>query len=160
MSADWSPLDPRMVKVWTVLAAIASLALVAPITLVDLASAADGDGLPGPTGIATAAVVAIAIAWCAWYPRAAYRHWRYRLAEGELELRHGVILRSHSVIPYYRVQHIDVTQGPIDRAMGLSRLVVHTASAGTDKEIPGVATAAADELRRTILARTGPGDAV
>ena len=60
-----------------------------------------------------------------------------------LELRHGVVRRIHSAIPY-RVQHIDVAQGPVERAVGLSRLVLHTASAGTDAIIPGIAAGDAE----------------
>ena len=82
------------------------------------------------------------------------------MAEDALELRHGVVRRIHSAIPYFRVQHIDVAQGPVERAVGLARLVVHTASAGTDATIPGIAAGDAEGLRRLILARTGHGDAV
>ena len=86
-------------------------------------------------------------------PRARHRHWRYQVAEDALELRHGVVRRIHSAIPYFRVQHIDVAQGPVERAVGLARLIVHTASAGTDATIPGIAAGDADGLRRLILAR-------
>ena len=55
---------------------------------------------------------------------------------------------------------IDIAQGPVERAVGLARLVVHTASAGTDASIPGIAAGDAEGLRRLILARTGHGDAV
>jgi len=48
----------------------------------------------------------------------------------------------------------------VERAVGLARLVVHTASAGTDATIPGIAAGDAEGLRRLILARTGHGDAV
>ena len=93
-------------------------------------------------------------------PRARHRHWRYQVAEDALELRHGVVRRIHSAIPYFRVQHIDVAQGPVERAVGLARLIVHTALAGTDATIPGIAAGDADGLRRLILARAGSGDAV
>jgi len=89
-----------------------------------------------------------------------YRHWSYELAEEALELRHGILQRTHSAIPYWRVQYIDVQQGPIERALGLSRLVVHTAAASTDAQIPGIAADRAEALRRVLLARAGTGDAV
>ena len=66
------------------------------------------------------------------------------MAADALELRHGVVRRIHSAIPYFRVQHIDVAQGPFERAVGLSRLVLHTASAGTDATIPGIAAGDAE----------------
>jgi membrane protein YdbS with pleckstrin-like domain len=106
-------------------------------------------------------VLAVAGGLAAWWvPRARYRHWRYQVADDALELRHGVVRRIHSAIPYFRVQHIDVAQGPVERAVGLARLQLHTASAGTDATIPGIAAEEADGLRRLILARAGHGDAV
>lgn len=157
---DGTPLDPRMVWVWTVLASIPTLSIVGSIAIFDLVGSSQGIDLPGPTGLLTVVSLVLGASLVAWYPRAAFRRWRYVVGESELELNHGVVFHKHSVLPYYRVQHIDVTQGPIDRMMKLSRLVIHTASAGTDKQIPGVATDVAADLRRTILSRTGPGDAV
>jgi membrane protein YdbS with pleckstrin-like domain len=117
-------------------------------------------GVPGPPGLA-AGLLAVAGGLAAWWvPRARYRHWRYHVAPDALELRHGVVRRVHSAIPYFRVQHIDVAQGPVERAVGLARLVLHTASAGTDATIPGIAAGDAEGLRRLILARAGHGDAV
>jgi len=153
-------LDRRIVVVWTVQTAAFFLVLAAIVLVVDVGSRLAGADPPGPPGLA-AGLVALAgglLAW--WYPRADYRHWRYEVAEDALELRHGVLRRVHSAIPYFRVQHIDVTQGPVERMVGLSRLVVHTASAGTDATIPGIAAGDAEGLRRLILARAGTGDAV
>ena len=95
-----------------------------------------------------------------WLPRLAYRYWAYAVDEGALLLRHGVVFRSESAIPYFRVQHVDIERGPIERACGLSRLVVRTASATTDATIPGLSERDAVELRGLILERAGRGDAV
>ena len=153
-------LDRRIVVVWTVQEAIGYAVLALVVLAVDLGARLAGLDVPGPAGLA-AGLVAVAGGLTAWWlPRANYRHWRYQVAEDALELRHGVIRRIHSAIPYFRVQHIDVAQGPVERAFGLARLVVHTASAGTDATIPGIAAGDAEGLRRLILARAGSGDAV
>ena len=146
--------------VWTVQEAVGYGALALVVLAVDIGARLAGADLPGPPGLAAGllAVVGGLAAW--WLPRANYRHWRYQVAEDALELRHGILRRVHSAIPYFRVQHIDVTQGPVERMVGLSRLVVHTASAGTDATIPGIAAGDAEGLRRLILARAGTGDAV
>src|SRR5215218_7883455 len=150
-------LDRRIVVVWTVQEAVGFGVLA---LAVDIGARLAGAELPGPPGLAAGllAVVGGLAAW--WLPRASYRHWSYQVAEDALELRHGVVRRVHSAIPYFRVQHIDVAQGPVERAVGLARLVIHTASAGTDATIPGIAAGDAEGLRRLILARTGHGDAV
>lgn len=89
-----------------------------------------------------------------------YRGWRYDVLDDALEIRHGVLLQVHSVIPYFRVQHIDVRCGPIERALGMRSLVVRTAAATTDAKLPGIGANEADDLRRTILERAGRDDAV
>ena len=153
-------LDRRIVVVWTVQEAVGYGALALVVLAVDIGARLAGADLPGPPGLVAGllAVVGGLAAW--WLPRANYRHWRYLVAEDALELRHGVVRRIHSAIPYFRVQHIDVAQGPVERAVGLARLVVHTASAGTDATIPGIAAGDAEGLRRLILTRAGSGDAV
>ena len=153
-------LDRRVVVVWTAQEAAGVGALALAVLAVDLGARLGGAALPGPPGLA-AALVAVGGGLAAWWlPRASYRHWRYQVADDALELRRGVVRRVHSAIPYFRVQHIDVAQGPVERALGLARLVVHTASAGTDATIPGIAAGDAEGLRRLILSRTGSGDAV
>jgi membrane protein YdbS with pleckstrin-like domain len=153
-------LDRRIVLVWTVQEAVGYLLLVLLVLGADLGARLAGAEVPGPPGLA-AGLVAVAGGLAAWWvPRANYRHWRYQVADDALELRHGLIRRVHSAIPYFRVQHIDVAQGPVERAVGLARLVVHTASAGSDATIPGIAAGEAESLRRLILARAGSGDAV
>jgi membrane protein YdbS with pleckstrin-like domain len=153
-------LDRRIVIVWTIQEAVGYGVLALLVLAVDIGARLAGADLPGPPGLAAGlvAVVGGLAAW--WLPRASYRQWRYHVATDALELRHGVVRRIHSAIPYFRVQHIDVAQGPVERAVGLARLVVHTASAGTDATIPGIAAGDAEGLRRLILARTGHGDAV
>jgi uncharacterized protein len=153
-------LDRRIVLVWTVQEAIGYLVLVLLVLAVDIGARLAGADMPGPPGLAAGLIAAAGglAAW--WVPRATYRHWRYQVADDALELRHGLIRRVHSAIPYFRVQHIDVAQGPVERAVGLARLIVHTASAGTDATIPGIAAGDAEGLRRLILARAGSGDAV
>ncbi len=76
-------------------------------------------------------VLALLAAWHAyrWPPRA-YRHTSYRIDEQGIEIRKGVYWRVVINVPRSRVQHIDVSQGPIERRYGLGTLVIYTA--GTD----------------------------
>ena len=158
--AGGSALDPRMVAVWRVGAGAAALGATVWAGLAVAVLHASGSDPPGPAW-GPVVLVAVAGGVAAWrWPRARYAHWRYAVAEDALELRHGVLFRTTSLIPYFRVQHIDVNQGPVERALGLSRLVVRTASSTTDAELPGIPADRAETLRRLILERTGHGDAV
>jgi uncharacterized protein len=153
-------LDRRIMVVWTVQTAILFLVLAAVALAVDVGSRLAGAHPPGPPGLAAVLVALVGALLSWWVPKADYRQWSYAVADDALELRHGILQRVHSAIPYFRVQHIDVTQGPVERLVGLSRLIIHTASAGTDATLPGIAAEEAEELRRVILARAGTGDAV
>lgn len=77
-----------------------------------------------------------------------YRVWSYRVREDALYLERGVVTKVKTVAPYVRIQHVDTQRGPLERALGLSTLVVYTAgSRGADVSIPGLTTAEADDLQ-------------
>jgi membrane protein YdbS with pleckstrin-like domain len=156
------PLHPSQRRVWQVGWGLVALAVTAATLAAEVvaASLTDAPALPGPTGSATVVVGLAGAGLVWWLPRLAYDAWRYELTRSTLELRRGVVVRSHTAIPYFRVQHIDITRSPIERALGLSQLVVRTAAATTDARLPGIAVADAEQLRDVILARTGRDDAV
>jgi membrane protein YdbS with pleckstrin-like domain len=133
-------------------------ATVLAIPLVAVAALASDLLAPVRIGLLLCAAAAFGLA--IWLPGLTYRGWRYRLADRALELQHGVLFVQRSVVPYFRVQHVDVSQGPLERALGLARLKVHTASAGTDASLPGVELDRAEEVRRLVLDRAEVGDGV
>jgi len=89
-----------------------------------------------------------------------YRYWKYGLGADVLILEHGVWTRRRSMTPYFRVQNVDVSQGPLERWLGLKQLTIRTASATTDASIPGLDAEAAEKLRAQILERAGRDAAV
>lgn len=93
-------------------------------------------------------VVVALIACVAWLvERGRYRSWGYAEREDDLIVTRGLMFRHVSVVPYGRMQFIDVTAGPIDRAFGLATVQLHTAAAATDARIPGLLRVDADVLR-------------
>lgn len=88
-------------------------------------------------------------------PQRRYRSWGYALEPLRLRLVRGYFVRIETEVPFGRVQHIDVTRGPIERALGLGTLVLHTAgSHNATVALPGLAAADAERMRDTIRART------
>lgn len=81
-----------------------------------------------------------------------FHAWGYAEREDDLLLRRGVLVQRTSVVPYGRMQYVDVTAGPLDRRLGLARVVLHTAAAATDASVPGLATAEATRLRDRLTA--------
>lgn len=153
-------LDPKIRMVWRVRAFIRVVVLA-----IVLVAASGGlvtfDGVPTALVWSTAILVlAAALTGAWWWPVVSYGRWTYEMGDDALELAHGVVFRVRSVIPYFRVQHVDTSQGPIERRLGLANLKVHTASAATDAELPGLAGTQAEQVRRLILDRAGAGDAV
>ena len=73
--------------------------------------------------------------------------WSYAERHEDLMVRRGVLIRRESVIPYGRMQFIDVTAGPVERSLGLATLRMHTAAAASDARIPGLDKAVAAKLR-------------
>jgi membrane protein YdbS with pleckstrin-like domain len=148
-------LDPRVRTAWT--AASAGTAVAAGIAATVVAYVAGA-----PTWLvallpAAAALLAVLGAIAARLQWAAYR---YRAGEEAVEIVHGVVIRTLSVVPYRRIQQIDVRRGPVERRLGLATLVLRTAAATSDATIPGLADEDANALRTVLLARAGVGDAV
>jgi membrane protein YdbS with pleckstrin-like domain len=73
--------------------------------------------------------------------------WGYAERHEDLMVRRGVLIRRESVIPYGRMQFIDVTAGPVERSLRLATVRMHTAAAASDARIPGLERAAAAKLR-------------
>ena len=64
---------------------------------------------------------------CLYWPSLRYRHASYRVAPSGLWIRRGVVWRSEISVPRSRVQHTDVSQGPLQRRFDIATLVLHTA---------------------------------
>jgi membrane protein YdbS with pleckstrin-like domain len=87
-------------------------------------------------------------------PELRWSRWRYEVRDAEIDLRHGTVRITRTLVPMLRVQHVDTTRGPLDQLLGLATVVVHTAAGTTT--IPALETAEAGHLRDRIaaLART------
>jgi len=93
-----------------------------------------------------------------WFLRRRFRAWRYLERAEDLVVVRGVMLRRLSVVPYGRMQYVDVTAGPVERLFGLATVKLHTAAAASDARVPGLEPAEAARLRDQ-LARLGEAKA-
>jgi membrane protein YdbS with pleckstrin-like domain len=80
------------------------------------------------------------------------RAWAYAERDDDLLVRRGVMFRRLSVIPYGRMQYVDVTAGPVERSFGLATVRMHTAAAASDARVPGLPAAEAARLRDNLAA--------
>jgi len=148
------PLDRRVRTRWWLEGAVAAVAVVAATAVVVLAALPAIVSDRPPRGLLTAAVGVVAAALAGAIPVLRYRSWRYAVRPTDLWLRSGVLVERISVIPLSRLQFVDTRQGPLDRVLGLARLVVHTAALGTAGTLPGLDAAEAERVREE-LARAG-----
>ena len=75
------------------------------------------------------------------------RSWRFRERADDLLIDHGLLFRKQIVVPYGRMQFVDVKIGPLERVLGIATVQLHTASAASDAWIPGLKPAQAEVLR-------------
>lgn len=102
-------------------------------------------------GVPTIIVPLLAVLAIAIIPQRRYRRLRYRLTDRMLHSVHGWMFHTDTLVPFVRVQHLDVTRGPLDKLFGTASLIVHTA--GTHNSIVtvnGLAPDRAAEIRDVI----------
>ena len=148
-------LDPRVVHLWRLQGLTRLATFWVPVLLV--AAGWLGFRYGVSAGAAATAPVALLLATITLvWPSLAWRRYRYGVRDDDLLVESGVLFRHSVSIPLDRIQHVDTRQGPLERAFGLSRLVVYTAAGmSADGSIPGLEEAQADALRDTLVRRRG-----
>ena len=102
-------------------------------------------------GLASGLPPLIGLAAIVFAPDRIYQRLRYGLTERLLQVVRGWLFHTDTIVPFVRVQHLDVTRGPLDKMFGTATLIVHTA--GTRNSIvtvPGLAPDRAAEIRDII----------
>jgi len=100
------------------------------------------------TVLLLAAALLLLLFVIAWFvERGRYRRWGYAERAEDLVVRRGYLFQHMSIVPYGRMQFIDVKAGPVERAFGLATVQLHTAAAASDALIPGLPRAEAERLR-------------
>ncbi|HEX2763256.1 MAG TPA: PH domain-containing protein [Allosphingosinicella sp.] len=151
-----TPLDPAFFRLLRLNGAIAGAILIAAAFVVE---AILGGRLGLPRGTLAAPAVLAALYLVVLSPARRYRAWGYEMGVEELHVRRGVWTRIYTIVPLGRVQHIDVSQGPLERSLGLSRLVLHTAGTlHSQVVLPGLWRETAEAMRDEIRGRIAPGE--
>lgn len=99
------------------------------------------------------AVFALLLAWLLWLIPRQVRAIGYYEGDNEFLIRKGIMFKSLNVIPYGRIQFVDVNEGPIARYFGITTITLHTASADTAGMLDGLPAAEAARLRDLLATR-------
>ena len=138
----WRPVSPSLARMRrTLLGLVCVLAVVAAAALALVLSL--------PLWIwAVTTVLVVAAAGTGWVlvGRNA-RWWGYAERDEDLYVKHGALFRRLVVVPYGRMQYVDVQSGPLERAFRVATVHLHTASPHTSARIPGLPAAEAARLR-------------
>jgi hypothetical protein len=151
-------LDRRVIAWWWLsgLVSTAVLAAVAAGVLFSVRGELVTRGLWRPVFYGACGVVGLKLAWTLIAPPLSWHRWRWGMDHELLMLRWGILWHHERAIPVSRLQHVDLTRGPIERLFGLTTLVVHTAgTSAASFDLPGLADPAARALRDRILAARG-----
>ena len=81
-------------------------------------------------------------------PDVRYRSWRYEIRSDEVDLQHGVLVKTRQLVPMSRIQHVDTRSGVLQRQFGLASVVFYTAAGAM--EIPALSPPIAAEVRNRI----------
>jgi len=85
----------------------------------------------------------------------------YSKNECELHFKQGLWWRKQTALSFSRIQHIDISHGPLERKFGMATIKFFTAGgASSDLKIPGLPNEIAEEMRNEILTYTQNEEAV
>ena len=145
-TVDWRPVSTRLIwieELRLLVGVVVALAVCAfAALLVDR---------PALLLIPAAVVVALGVVRAVVIVRSV-RAWGYAERDEDLLVRHGLLVRRLSIVPYGRMQFVDVTAGPLERLLGLATVTMHTAAAASDARVPGLPGPEASRLRDRLAA--------
>ncbi|MEA2576457.1 MAG: uncharacterized protein QOD78_45 [Chloroflexota bacterium] len=143
---SWTPVSPKLAAVRRVSAAVVCVVLViAGLLLLGML-------LGWLYGVLALVLIVLGYLWAWVLIGRNQRSWKYAEREDELLVSHGIMFRQLVVVPYGRMQFVDVAAGPLERAFGIATVELHTATPATDAKIPGLHPDEAARLRDRLSA--------
>jgi membrane protein YdbS with pleckstrin-like domain len=144
-SGDWQRVSPKLATIRRILILIPTTVIVlVGVLLLLMLSDLRWIGVL----VIVSALAAGAWGW-SWAGRN-QRSWGYAESDDDLLVTSGVMFKRLVAIPYGRMQFVDVEAGPLARAYGVATVTLHTASAETAADIPGLPAAEATRLRNRL----------
>jgi membrane protein YdbS with pleckstrin-like domain len=138
----WQPVSAALARLRRTVLVVSGAVLAAVAVVL-------GVLVDGPTWLSAVAVVVVLAAvvggWVLIGRNVGW--WGYAEREDELLVKHGALFRTLVVVPYGRMQYVDVQAGPLEQAFRIASVHLHTASPGTSARIPGLPAAEAARLR-------------
>ena len=147
-SDAWTPVSPKLVTARRIALALSYLLVIAGLVIVFLVP-----DVPGWVRWVAVVVAVIVFVWLWWLIGRRVRSYAYCERGDDLLVSSGILFRRLVIVPYGRMQLVDVKAGPIDRWLGVTTVQLHTAAATTDAAIPGLEPDIAAALRDRLAHR-------
>src|SRR5262245_23859243 len=144
-------LDPRVRRLWALHGLIAAGLVAVAGTGLIVAWSLAGDPPAAALAAGLAALVALGVAAALVAPGIAYRFLRFEVTPLGLYVQRGWLTRSWTLVPHSRIQAVETSSGPLERALGLATVEVRTASAAAAR-IPGLDEGRIARLREDLAA--------
>jgi membrane protein YdbS with pleckstrin-like domain len=146
VAGDWTPVNPRL--------ATGRRAIALAITVLGTVAAVVATAVGGwiSASIASLLLGLLVLGWLWWLIGRQVRAIGYADRDDDLLVVSGILFKRLVVVPYGRMQQVDVRRGPIERYLGLATVQLHTAAATTDASIPGLDPVEASRLRDQLAA--------
>jgi uncharacterized protein len=150
----YQPLAPAWLKTSYISIVIFFFILLVPVMVLSLTKGGKYTGL-----YLIPLVWLLWLLFSLWLTKMDYQYRGYSLREKDILYRKGVLFKSMTAIPFNRVQHVEIKQGPIARYFGLHTLAVYTAGGeSSDLSIPGLEGDMAQQLKTFIIQKTTTAD--
>ncbi len=148
-------LDPRVVTLWRLQGLVRLVTTYVPMYAVVAWLLLPRVGLATTVAVVASLVLLLGVQAVVW-PSVAFRAFRYQVRSHDFMVEQGVIWRQAVCVPRHRIQHVDTRQGPLERLVGVSRLLVYTAAGlSADGSIPGLDEKIAEDLRDQLARGSG-----
>lgn len=144
----WTPVSPRLITARRITLLLTYLLVVAAVVALFLIP-----GIPRWVAVVSGASALVILAWLWWLIGRRVRSFGYAERGDDLLVTSGILFRRLVIVPYGRMQLVDVKAGPIDRMLGVTTVQLHTAAATTDASIPGLVPDVAASLRDRLAQR-------
>ncbi len=147
------PLHPNVPILWRVQGVLSALFFGVSLGVAEfvVTTTLKDRWLPPPF-IGAGAVFALFLTFGLVMPGLQYRRWRYAIRNDDVLITYGVVWRVRRCIPRLRIQHVDISSGPIQRMLGLVSLNLYTAGAmGSVASIPGITAPQAERIREQLI---------
>lgn len=145
---NWVRVSPKLITARRITLAFGTLFEVALLVALWLIPA-----IPAWVSAIATAIVVVGFIWAWWLIGRRVRSYGYAERETDLLVVSGILIRRLVIVPYGRMQMVDLTAGPLDRWLGIATVQLHTAAATTDAAIPGLPPDDAAALRDRLAAR-------